>query len=162
MLRNPSSVRHPPPQTTALTALRLLSSASTIAPTMPSPMAKEAVQIGIGSLPGLLSVPRIVCHRRSVMPQLSLVLTVALGRRQGISSERLRGQLGEKCKCNVMCMCSFLLMLTSYKTVTHICNALVSYPYFQRLAGSANVIVTARMKMRGIVRGVANDSTEMA
>ena len=134
MLRNPSSVRHPPPQTAESTALKLLSSASTTAPTMQSPMANEAAQTGTGSSPELLSVPRIACHRHCVMPQLSLVLTVALRTRQGISNERLRGQLGEKCKCmscacHVMCMCmcfilSLFIMIS--KTDTHICDALVS------------------------------------
>lgn len=111
MLRNPSSVRHPP--RAALTALRLLNSAFTTAPTMQSPMAKEATQTGTGSSPGLLSVPRIVCHQRSVMPQLLLVLTVASGRRQGASNERLRVQLGEKCKC-MSCACDVFHLTTVY------------------------------------------------
>ena len=106
LYRNPSSVRHP--RTAVLTMLRLLSSAFTVALTMPSQMASVVAHAGTGSLTRPLSVPRIVCHRRYVMPKLSLVLTVASGRRQGTSKEKLRGQLREKCKCMcMMCISSY-------------------------------------------------------
>ena len=67
---------------------------------------------------------------------------------------------------HVMCMCIVFHHITVYelsKTDTHICNALVSYPITSNFfsAGSAKVIAMT-MKMRGIVRGVANGSTEMA
>ena len=58
----------------------------------------------------------------------------------------------------------FLLLFISCLNHVLTMNALVSYPYFNLSAGTANVIVAVRMvpKMRGIVRGTANGGTEVA
>ncbi len=63
-------------------------------------------------------------------------------------------------------MCIYVICVHSYyclsKTGTH--HAMHSFHIVisNVSAGSANVIVTARMKMRGNVRGVVNGGTEMA
>ena len=68
--------------------------------------------------------------------------------------------------CHVSCvhvhvMCSILSLFMISKSDTH-SLLLILVPCSNDSAGSANVIVTARMKMRGTVRGVANGSTEVA
>ena len=64
---------------------------------------------------------------------------------------------------HVMCMCSILLLFISYLKLI-LTYAMHSFHILTSndSAASANVIVTARMKMRGTVRGVANGSTEVA
>ena len=57
-------------------------------------------------------------------------------------------------------------LITVYKlskTDTHICDALVSYPITSNFFSAASAkVIAMTMKMRAIVRGVANGSTEMA